>query len=79
MEPTLELFIMRSCPYCQRVLAFMEEDGIELPLRDIDADMSARRTLFEVGGKVQVPCLFIDGKPLYESLDIIEWLRENIA
>ena len=31
----------------------------------------------KVGGKRQVACLFIDGKPLYESLDIIKWLEER--
>lgn len=25
-----------------------------------------------------VPCLFIDGKPLYESSDIIAWAQENL-
>ncbi len=25
----------------------------------------------------KVPCLFIDGNPMYESDDIIMWLREN--
>ena len=39
----------------------------------------AAKELIQVGGKQQVPCLFIDGKPLYESLDIIRWLEENPA
>ncbi|MBS4843870.1 MAG: glutathione S-transferase domain-containing protein, partial [Collinsella sp.] len=34
--------------------------------------------LIAVGGKRQVPCLFIDGKPLYESSDIIAWVQENL-
>ncbi|WP_373454247.1 glutathione S-transferase N-terminal domain-containing protein [Halanaerobium congolense] len=28
--------------------------------------------------KRQVPCLFIDGEPLYESSDIINWLKSNL-
>ncbi len=36
-----------------------------------------RQALLDVGGKTQVPCLVIDGKALYESNDIIEWLKEN--
>ncbi|MBE6736814.1 MAG: NrdH-redoxin, partial [Ruminococcaceae bacterium] len=36
-----------------------------------------RRRLIEVGGYEQVPCLFIDGKPMYESLDIIDWLKAH--
>ena len=33
--------------------------------------------IVERGGKFQAPCLFIDGKPLYESLDIIDWLKAH--
>ena len=33
--------------------------------------------LVKIGGKSQVPCLVIDGRALYESDDIIEWLKEN--
>ena len=54
-----------------------EGHGIEIPLRNISIDSEAARTLVSVGGKQQVPCLFIDGKPLYESSDIIAWLDAN--
>ena len=36
-------------------------------------------TLVSVGGKQQVPCLFIDGAPLYESGDIVEWLERRFS
>lgn len=75
----LELYVFMNCPYCMRVFRYMEEAGIEIPLFDVNADDEARARLKEVGGKVQVPCLFIDGVPMYESLDIIEWLKENVA
>jgi len=55
----------------------MRSRGIEIPLRNISIDSEAARTLVSVGGKQQVPCLFIDGKPLYESSDIIAWLDAN--
>lgn len=73
----LELFMKPICPYCIKVMSFMEENGITVPLRNIEADEDAAKTLVTVGGKRQVPCLFIDGRPLYESGDIIEWLRAN--
>lgn len=72
----LELFIKQSCPYCQKVLHFMKSRHIEVPLRDIVEEPGARDELIAVGGKGQVPCLFIDGKPLYESDDIIAYLRK---
>lgn len=78
MDTRYELFIMSTCPYCQKVLRYME-GGIELPLLDITRDPAARERLVEVGGKAQVPCLFIDGAPLYESDDIIAYLKEHVA
>ena len=71
MAATYELYIKPTCPYCQKVLRFMEGRGIELALRDISADPEAREELVRAGGKAQVPCLFIDGAPMYESDDII--------
>lgn len=75
----LVLYYKPTCPFCARVLDYMEEAHISLPLRNILEDNDALNTLIEVGGKKQVPCLFIDGKPLYESGDIIDYLRENVA
>ena len=72
--PSLELFIRYTCPYCVKVLRFMERRGIELPLHDITASEEDRRFLVREGGKQQVPCLFIDGQALYESDDIIAYL-----
>lgn len=77
MTHELELFMKPTCPYCLKVMNFMSENNITIPLRDIVTDESAAETLIAIGGKRQVPCLFIDGKPLYESGDIIEWLRDN--
>ena len=73
----LVLYYRPTCPLCIRVTDFMRSRGIEIPLRNISIDSEAARTLVSVGGKQQVPCLFIDGKPLYESSDIIAWLDAN--
>ena len=76
----LELFKKDSCPYCVRVMMLVDELGVgdKIEYRDIARDADARRRLLEVGGKQQVPCLFIDGEPLYESADIMRWMRENL-
>ena len=73
----LQLFYKPTCPFCHKVLTFLEAHQRELPLRDIDHDPAARDELLKTGGKTQVPCLFIDGQPLYESDDIIAWLRAH--
>ena len=81
MSESLELYYYPECPYCQKVLRALDEFGAanDVALKDIHADDDARQTLVAVGGKQQVPCLFIDGDPLYESGDIVEWLRGRFA
>ncbi len=77
--PELKLYYTPMCPYCKKVLRFMEEKNIEeIELLNTSTDSEAKETLKEVGGKDQVPCLFIDGEPLYESDDIVDWLKENM-
>jgi len=74
----LELYKMDSCPYCRRVMRYIEAEGrTDITYRDITLSEDAEQTLIRVGGKRQVPCLFIDGKPMYESLDIIDWLKAH--
>lgn len=75
----LALYYRPTCPFCVRVLKRMKDLGVEsaITLKNISDDEEAEATLISVGGKRQVPCLFIDGEPLYESGDIISWLNAN--
>ena len=59
-------------------MKYIEESGRnDIIYRDIHEEIGYREKLISAGGKEQVPCLFIDGEPLYESLDIIAWLQEH--
>ena len=49
------------------------------PCRDVWADPDARGELMDKGGSTQVPCLFINGVPLYESADIMEFLETKVC
>ena len=74
----LELYKKKTCPFCQRVLSYLETSGrTDVTFADIIEVPGAEERLIEIGGKRQVPCLVIDGEPLYESLDIIQWLKEH--
>ena len=75
--PQLTLYHFAGCPYCQKVKDYLTQQGITLPMKDIHQNPAYHDELIQIGGKAQVPCLVIDGKALYESLDIIEWLRKN--
>jgi len=73
----LTLYHFMGCPYCQRVRDFLSKEGITIPMKDTHENAVYRNELIKIGGKPQVPCLVIDGKALYESLDIIDWLKKS--
>lgn len=68
---------MKSCPYCKKVLNYMKKNNIEVEMLEIKEDSKNQDDLIKLGGKDQVPMLLIDGKPLYESSDIIEWFKNK--
>jgi glutaredoxin 3 len=75
--PDLKLYYRPTCPYCAKVMDFMKQNNIITQLKNIEENPQSKEELISDGGKSQVPCLFIDEKPLYESDDIILWLQEN--
>lgn len=75
--PNLTLYYTDTCPYCHKVLTFMQDNDITLNLKNVQQTPDFRQELFDNGGKTQVPALSIDGNIMYESDDIIHWLKEN--
>lgn len=75
----LVLYQFAGCPYCQRVLRRLPELGLQVELRDTLHDREAAAALRAATGRSQVPCLFIDGAPMFESADIIDFLEAHAA
>jgi len=76
----LVLYYYPACPYCRKVTKFIDRNDLDqIELKNINQDQKAESELIKVGGKRQVPCLFIDDEPLYESDDIISWLKSNLV
>ena len=68
------LYVKPGCPYCMKVDRFLDQAGIEMEHRSVLEGTNAD-DLRTLGGKVQSPCLVVDGKAMYESDDIIAYLR----
>ena len=77
----LILYGRPSCPYCVRVDRVIEELDIEdkITRRLTNHGSEWRTDLLNRTGSTQVPCLFINGQPMFESLDIIDWMRTNLT
>jgi glutaredoxin len=78
-DKSLVLYVKNLCPYCRKVTTYMSQNDIDIPIKDVYSDVDAMAELVTVGGKNQAPCLFVDGKPLYESDDIIAFLEKEFA
>ena len=76
--PKLELYIAYPCPYCILVTDFIKQHNIHsVEIIDTLWKKETHLELKRQYGKTQVPLLLIDGKPMYESLDIIHYLKNN--
>ena len=75
----LELYILGTCPYCKKVMDFLDENSIEYSKKDISDDVN-NSNLIAIGGKEQVPFLYNTetNKGMYESDDIIEFIKGSI-
>ena len=72
----LDLFVLESCPYCKKVMDFLEKEDIKYQKIDI-SDKDSENSLIQIGGKRQVPFLVDNERniQMYESDDIIEYLK----
>ena len=72
----IDLYIMETCPFCRRVMDFMEQTHIEFNKIDITNSENHKR-LMEIGGKDQVPFMVDENMKMYESNDIVEYLKSR--
>ena len=75
----LVLYKFDACPYCVRVKRAIEQlqCSEQIEHRDTRLEPRWRGDLLARTGRTQVPCLFINGEPLFESLDIVAFLKQH--
>jgi glutaredoxin len=76
-KPILDFYYFDACPYCQRVMTVIDELKINVNYMNIYENTNHMAKLMYITGRKTVPCLFIDGVPMHESSDIMDWLRKN--
>ncbi len=70
----MELFVTEWCPYCVKVKDEIKKLNIENQVTIVDAKDNMDR-LIKLGGKRQVPFLVDGNTKMYESNDIINYLK----
>lgn len=77
----LELYQFEGCPFCAKVRSVMTELELDYIIRNVPKGSPKREFLQQLGGQQQVPFLVDQdrGVKMYESEDIINYLREHYA
>ncbi len=75
----IKLYIWDKCPFCQKVLRAAHElnlvEGKTYEVIDASPNTAGRDEVMAIGGKSMVPFL-VDGKTaMYESDDIVQYLK----
>lgn len=73
----LELYVSQYCPYCKKVMKYLDENNIEYKMLDV-GDSANFNKLVKLGGKDQVPFLNDTDNDvlMYESSDIIDYISK---
>lgn len=80
----MALYQFKTCPFCMKVRREIKRQSLNIELRDAQYDQQHRQQLLNGGGKIKVPCLQVVNKEgnhtwLYESKDVIHYLRQLVA
>jgi glutathione S-transferase len=73
----LELYYFESCPFCQKVLIYLEDKKHDIIFFDTRIHFEYREKLFKINGRTQVPCLIVNDEPMLESDEIMSFLDQN--
>ena len=61
MQPNIEIYTWRTCPFCIRAKALLKSKGVEFTEYSIDGDEDARSKMSKrANGKRSLPQIFID-------------------
>lgn len=72
----LEFYFFPGCPYCNLVQESISRNNITVSYFNIMEDNDALSKLISDTGRKTVPVLYINGSPMHESADIINWINK---
>jgi glutaredoxin 3 len=70
--PDVEIYTQPWCPYCARAIGLLQKKGVAY--REIEAPQGSperAESIRRAGGATSVPQIFIDGKPIGGSDDLM--------
>ncbi len=79
----LKLYQYDGCPYCSKVVRFIEtlnlKQGLDYELVEASRGTKGREEVVRLGGMSQVPFLVDGNHWMYESSGIIDYIRRKFS
>lgn len=78
-EPSITLYRLQACPFCERVVRRLNEYDLDYRSRFVEAMHSERDVVKRVSGKRTVPAIVDEetGVAMSESANIVEYLENT--
>ncbi|AKU06429.1 MULTISPECIES: glutaredoxin family protein [Haloferax] len=78
-QPAITLYRLQACPYCERVVRTLDDQGLAYQSRFVEPMHSDRNVVKRVSGKRSVPAIVDDntGVTMSESANIVEYLENT--
>jgi len=79
MPQSIRLFIKPYCGWCDEVIDWLEQHGIQHETLDVTSDESARRDMTRLSGQTMAPVIDVDGDILadFGAGELAAWWRDN--
>ncbi|MDS0260145.1 glutathione S-transferase N-terminal domain-containing protein [Haloarcula sp. S1CR25-12] len=78
-EPSITLYRLQACPFCERVVRVLEELGLDYRSRFVEPMHSERDVVKRLTGKRTVPAIVDEGTgvTMSESANIVAYLERT--
>jgi glutathione S-transferase len=78
-EPTITLYRLQACPYCERVVRTLDDHGLDYRSRFVEPMHSDRNVVKRLSGKRTVPAIVDEntGVTMSESANIVDYIERT--
>ncbi|WP_311170794.1 glutathione S-transferase N-terminal domain-containing protein [Halobellus ordinarius] len=78
-EPSITLYRLQACPFCERVVRVLNELDLPYQSRFVEPMHSERNVVKRISGKRSVPAIVDEntGVTMSESANIVEYLEHT--
>jgi glutathione S-transferase len=76
-DETITLYRLQGCPFCERVVRSLQDNGVEYESRFVEARHSRRDAVQRISGARTVPAIVDEntGVTMSESANIVEYVE----